>query len=79
MSISWKRYTTFVRGVQNHYTDDDSLNEYFYRGKEDNNKLVLDLLWVAPKGNVHTLRLQGSWRRYLAKIRLGALESKTLR
>ena len=37
---SWNRFTSFL----NHRIDDDSLKEYFYRGKDDNNKAVLDTI-----------------------------------
>ena len=33
VSSSWDRITPFVRSVPNHHIDDDSLKEYFYRGK----------------------------------------------
>ena len=33
-----------MTGVPNHYIDDESLKEYFYRGQEDNNKEVLDTI-----------------------------------
>ena len=32
----------FVRGVPNHFIDDRSLRENFYRGQDDNKKVVLD-------------------------------------
>ena len=31
-----------MRSVPNHCIDDESLKEYFYRGQDDNNKVVLD-------------------------------------
>ena len=42
VSSSWDRLTSFVRSVQNHHIDDESLKEYFYRVKDYNNKIVLD-------------------------------------
>ena len=33
-----------MRNVLNHHIDDESLKEYFYRGKDDNNKAVLDTI-----------------------------------
>ena len=44
VSSAWDRFTTFVRGVPNHRIDGESLNEYFYRGQDDNNKAVLDTI-----------------------------------
>ena len=44
VSSSWDRFTSFVRSVPNHRIDDESLKEYFYRGKDDNNKVVLDTI-----------------------------------
>uniref|UniRef100_M1DLX3 Integrase core domain containing protein n=1 Tax=Solanum tuberosum TaxID=4113 RepID=M1DLX3_SOLTU len=37
-------FTAFVRGVLNHYIDNESLKEYFYQGQDDNNKTVLDTI-----------------------------------
>ena len=44
ISSSWDRFTLFLRSVTNHRVDDESLKEYFYRGKDDNNKAVLDTI-----------------------------------
>ena len=44
VSGSWDRFTSFLRSVPNHHIDDESLNEYFYRGQDDNNKVVLDTI-----------------------------------
>ena len=44
VSSSWDRFTSFLRNVPNHRIDDESLKEYFYRGKDDNNKAVLDTI-----------------------------------
>ena len=33
-----------MRSFQNHRIDDESLKEYFYRGQDDNNKVVLDTI-----------------------------------
>ena len=44
ISSSWDRFTSFFRGVPNHRIDDESLNEYFYRGQDDNNKALLDTI-----------------------------------
>ena len=41
-SSSWDRFTSFMRSVPNHHIDDESLKEYFYRRKDDNNKAVYD-------------------------------------
>ena len=38
---SWDRFTSFLRSVPNYRIDDESLKEYFYRGQDDNNKVVL--------------------------------------
>ena len=40
----WDKFTAFVRGIPNHRIDDESLKEYFYRGQNDNNKVVLDTI-----------------------------------
>ena len=44
VSKSWDRFTSFLRSVSNHRIDDKSLKDYFYRGKDDNNKEVLDTI-----------------------------------
>ncbi|TMW98728.1 hypothetical protein EJD97_003563, partial [Solanum chilense] len=44
VSNSWDRFTSFVRSVPNNHIDDESLKENFYRGKYDNNKVVLDII-----------------------------------
>ena len=44
VSSSCDRFTLFVRSVPNHRINDESLKEYFYRGKDDNNKAVLDTI-----------------------------------
>lgn len=41
MSSSWDRSTAFIRNVLNHRMYDESLKEYFYRGYDDNEKIVL--------------------------------------
>ena len=41
VSRSWNRFTMYVRGVQNHCMDDESLNENFYWSQDDNNKAIL--------------------------------------
>ena len=41
---SWDRFTSLLRSVPNHRTDDESLKEYLYRGQDDNNKVVLDTI-----------------------------------
>ena len=41
-SSSWDRLISFFRRVPNHRIDDESLKEYFYRGYDDNNKVVFD-------------------------------------
>ena len=42
VSSSWDRFTAFMRGVPIYCIDDESLKEYFYRGHDDNGKVVLD-------------------------------------
>ncbi|XP_015160938.1 uncharacterized protein [Solanum tuberosum] len=44
VSSSWDGFTTFIRGVPNHHIDNESLEEYFYRGQDDNSKAVLDTI-----------------------------------
>ena len=44
VSSYWDRFTSFFRRVPNHRIDDESLKEYFYRGKDDNNKAVLETI-----------------------------------
>lgn len=44
LSSSLERYTKYVRGVTNNHIDHESLNNYFYRGQEDNNKAVIDTI-----------------------------------
>ena len=44
VSISWEKFTAFVRGVPKYRIDDESLKEYFYRGQDEKNKVVLDII-----------------------------------
>ncbi|XP_049369487.1 uncharacterized protein LOC125834381 [Solanum verrucosum] len=44
VSSSWDRLSAFIRSVLNHRIDDESLKEYFYRGQDDNAKVVLDTI-----------------------------------
>ena len=44
MISSWDIFTVFVWEVPNQHIDDESLKEYFYRGQDDNNKVVLDTI-----------------------------------
>ena len=44
VSNSWDTFTSFLRSIQNHQIDDESLKEYFYWGQDDNNKAVLDTI-----------------------------------
>ena len=44
VNSSWDRFTLFLRSIPNHRIDDESLKEYFYRGQDDNNKVVLDTI-----------------------------------
>ena len=44
VSIAWDKFTSFVRSVPNHRIDDESLKEYLYQRKDDNNKEVLDTI-----------------------------------
>ena len=43
-SSSWDRFTSFLTSIPNHRIDDESLNEYFNRGPDDNNKALLDTI-----------------------------------
>ncbi|TMW88876.1 hypothetical protein EJD97_017961, partial [Solanum chilense] len=44
VSSSWDRFTSFLRSIPNHRINDESLKEYFYRGRDDNSKAVLDTI-----------------------------------
>ena len=44
VSTLWDSFTSFLRSVPNHHIDDESLKEYFYRGQDDKNKVVLDTI-----------------------------------
>ena len=44
ISISRDSFTSFLRSIPNHCIDDESLKEYFYRGKEDKVKVVLNMI-----------------------------------
>ena len=50
MSRYWDRFTSFLRSVPNNLIDDKSLKGYFYRGKDDNNKEVLDTIMGGSYG-----------------------------
>ena len=47
---SWDWFTSFLKSVPNHRIDDESLKEYFYRGQNDNNKVVLDTIVGGSNG-----------------------------
>ena len=53
VSSSWDRFTSFLRSVQNHRIDDESLKEYFYRGQDDNTKVVFDTIVGGSYGESH--------------------------
>lgn len=40
MSSACDRFTVFVRSIQDHLIDDESLKQYFYKGQDYNNKAV---------------------------------------
>ena len=44
VSSSWDRFTSFLISVPNHRIEDESLKEYFYQGRDGNNKMVLDTI-----------------------------------
>ncbi|XP_049344684.1 uncharacterized protein LOC125809056 [Solanum verrucosum] len=44
VSSSWDRFIAFIRSVSNHRIDDESLKKYFYRGQDDNGKVLLDTI-----------------------------------
>ena len=44
VSSSWDRFNSFVRSVPNNRIDDELLKEYFYRGQDDFNNVVLDII-----------------------------------
>ena len=50
VSSSWDRFASFQRSVPNCHIDDESLKEYFNRGKDDNNKAVLDTIAYCSYG-----------------------------
>uniref|UniRef100_M1DM31 Integrase core domain containing protein n=1 Tax=Solanum tuberosum TaxID=4113 RepID=M1DM31_SOLTU len=39
-----------MRGVPNHRIDDESLKDYFYRGQDDNGKVVIDTIMGGSYG-----------------------------
>jgi len=44
VSSSWDRFTTFIRSVPKHSINDETLKGDLYRGHDDNNKVVLDII-----------------------------------
>ena len=50
VSSSWDIITSFLRSIPNNRIDDESLKEYFYRGHDDNNKVVLDTIAGGSSG-----------------------------
>ena len=46
----WDRFISFFRSVWNHRIDDESLKEHFYRGLDENNKVVLDTISGGSNG-----------------------------
>ena len=44
VSSFWDRFNLFVISVPSHRIGNESMKEYFYWGKEDNNKAILDTI-----------------------------------
>ena len=49
-SSSWDRFTSFVKSLPNHRLDDELLKEYFYRGHDHNNNVLLDTIVGGSNG-----------------------------
>ena len=75
VSSSWDRFTSFFRSVPNHRIDDESLTEYFYRGEDDNNKVVLYTIAGGSYGECPHAEMLKSLRKYPKIIKLGELGS----
>ncbi|XP_049373432.1 uncharacterized protein LOC125838412 [Solanum verrucosum] len=59
ISSSWDKFTRFMKSVSNHRIDDESLNEYFYQGQDDNGKVVLDTIARESYGSISDIWCQG--------------------
>ena len=77
MSSPWDRFTLFIRSVQNHHFDDESLKNYFYRGKDDNNKAGLDTIAGGTYGECTYVEITEKLEK-ISTIRLRVLGSQTL-
>ena len=53
VSRSWNRLTMYVRNVQNHCMDDESLKDHFYWGQDDNNKAILHTIAVGMVSDIY--------------------------
>ena len=78
VSSCWERFTSFLRSDPNHRIDDDSLNEYFYRGQDDNNKAVLDTIAGGSYGECPYAEIAEKLEKISQTIKLGVLGSPIL-
>lgn len=78
VSSSWDRFIAFMRGVPNHYIDDESLKEYFYRGQDDNGKEVLDKTVGSSYDEWSCAHITEKIEKISHNNKLGALECQTL-
>ena len=76
VSSSWDRFTSFLRSVPNNHIDDESLREYFYRGQDDNNKTVLDMIAGGSYEECTYADIAKKLKKYPEIIKLGALGSR---
>lgn len=53
---SWDRFTEFMKSKPNHHIDDESPKKYLYIGKDDNGKVVLDIITGGSYGANTSIR-----------------------
>ena len=76
VSSSWDKFTSFLTSFPNHRIDDESLKEYFYRGQDDNNKTVLDMIAGVSYEECTYADIAKKLKKYPEIINLGALGSR---
>ena len=71
--------TSFVRGFPKHRVHNESLKEYFDRGKDYNSKAVLDTIADGSYGECTYYKIAEKLENISLNNKLEALESQTLR
>lgn len=76
VNSSWYLFIGFMWRLPNKNKDDESFKEYFYRGHDDNGKVVLDVIARGHYGNAPLRRLQRNIKGSPRTIEHEALKGK---